>query len=350
MTTPTAEQAPEVLASAPRHLPLGRTLAGAYGFVFNNVVGFLVLAGVPWLGISIAGLFTASAKPDAYVLMVVAFFPWLARRLASMPAPAVLLHTPDVVSFLLHIFFVSAFALAWHRYVLTGSVTSGVGALRLLFRDLRFFAYCLFVLLAIPLLVSGGLGLFVLSYGIAAGVGFGFALLSLLLWKVARRPVGAFLALFLIAAGAVIFHEGMPESLRSFFLVAVIFVAATPLARLLLAFPAIAMGEPGALPLTAWHRSRGHDAKLCLGLIGCAAPFEAARLGALFLLTAYAGHAGRAAAHSAAIALMPLSNVWFLLEIAVASSFLCIAYRQLGGSETPASPDEVLAAEGLPSA
>jgi len=338
-----------MIASSPHRLPFGRTLAGAYGFVFNNVVGFLVVAAVPWLGISIAGLFTASAQPDAFVLALVAIFPLLAPSLRSMAEPPVL-HTPDVVSFLLHVFFVSAFALAWHRYVLTGSVTSGIGALRLLFRDLRFFAYCLFVLLAIPLLATGGVALFVLGYGIVAGIGFGFALLSLLLWKVARRPLGAFLALFFIAAGTVFFHKGMPESLRSFFFVAVMFVAATPVARLLLALPAIAMGEPGALPLTAWRRSRGNGAKLCVGLIGCAAPFEAARFGVLFLLVAYAGHAGRAAAHSAAIALVPLSNVWFLLEIAVASSFLCVAYRQLGGTETRASLDEALAAEGLPSA
>jgi hypothetical protein len=319
-----------MIASLPHRLPLGRTLAGAYGVVFNNVGNFLVLAGVPWLGISIAELFTASVK-------------W---RLVFTPAPT-MRHAPDVVNVLLHVFFVSAFALAWHRYVLTGSVTSGIGALRLLFRDLRFFAYCLFVLLAIPLLVSGGLGLFVLGYGIVAGVGFGFALLSLLLWKIARRPLGAFLALFFIAAGAVISHEGMPESVKAFFFVAVMFVAATPLVRLLLAFPAIAMGEPGALAVTAWRRSRGNGAKLCIGLMVCAAPFEAARFWALFLFAPYAGFA---ALYSAVAALAPLFNTLFLLEVAVASSFLCIAYRQLGGIERQAAPDETLAAEGLPSA
>jgi len=314
-----------------------------------------VLAGLPWLGLAILER-SAAAKPDLYILFV--FFDSVTSKapMGRPTSPHDMLHMLDLGCLAVDMVVVSSFALGWHRFVLTGSATSGISTFTLLFRDLRFLAYCILLLLSVPILIIAGTLSF--SVGVAVGyfmilVGFvGVALLGWILSKFAKRPSSVALVLFFMAAGAVMVHEGMPQPVVSTFIAVLLLVLVAPLARLVLALPAIAMGETGALSATAWHRSERNGAKLYLGLIACAGPFEIVRFGVLLRMSGYAHIAGSAATQDAMRALGPFFAAWFLLEVAVVSSYLCFAYRQLSGADAatvPAAPDDVASSAALPS-
>jgi hypothetical protein len=347
-----------MVARTRHRFALFRTVGAAYRFVIDNIGRFIVLAGLPWLGLSIVAL-SPSAKPDIYIFIVyidsvISMVPISSKQTLPHDAP---LHMLEWVRFGIDIVLVSTFALGWHRFVLTRSVISGISALTLLLRDLRFLAYCILLLFGFPILIVGGamsafVGIAVGYSMILVGAG-GLALLIWILSKVAKRPSSLALVLFFMATGAVMFHDGMPHVVVSTFLAVLLLVLVAPLGRLLLALPAIAMGETGVLPVTAWHRSDRNGAKLYLGLLGCAAPFEIVRFGVLLQLIDHAHHTGSAATQAAMTALAPFFAAWFLLEVAVVSSYLCVAYRQLGGTDpltVPAAPDDAIPSAALPSA
>jgi hypothetical protein len=327
---PGSRAGPSKMVAGTRHrFALFRTVGAAYRFALHNLGGFLVVAGLPWLALAFLGSLESKASRGG---------PTPSRDMLLMLAV-------DIVV-------LSSFALGWHRFVLTGSATSGISTFRLLFRDLRFLACCILLLVSVPILIIAGTLSF--AVGVAVGhfmilVGFvGVALLGWMLSKFAKRPSSVALVLFFMAAGAVMLHQGTPQPVVSTFSAVLVLVLVAPLPRLFLALPAIAMGATGALS-TAWHRSEGNGAKLYLGLVACAGPFEILRFGVLLPMSGYA-HIARSLTPDAMWALEPFVAAWSLLEVAVVSSFLCFAYRQLGAAAAAPAPPGAVAAEGLPSA
>src|ERR1700732_831419 len=100
--------------NAPR-LALGRTVMAAYDFVLSDPGRFLFLAAVPLAGLCSGELVANMAQP-----------------LAS-----------ETAVFHFELVFASVFSLSWHRLMLAGSVTSGIDALGLILRGLRFYGYCI---------------------------------------------------------------------------------------------------------------------------------------------------------------------------------------------------------------
>jgi hypothetical protein len=274
---------------APR-LALGRTVMVAYAFVLSHPGRFLFFAAVP-----LAGLYSG--------------------ELLAISEPAL---------FFFKLVFVSVFALFWHRLMLAGSLTSGLDARGLILGGLRFCGYCFLMALFLNAFMAGAAWVF--GFGLlAVTVTHGFGVIKPLLRRAFRSPSLALVALFLIACGAA-YYEDPSRATTDFMERALPFVMLIPLARVLLALPAVAMTEKGDLIAGAWHRSRGSDIQLCLGLALCLGPFEGVRWGMRQALDA--PHSSDVTVAVAAL----FSSLLLLLGIAVASSFLCASYRQLAGA------------------
>jgi hypothetical protein len=302
--------APEAEHDAPR-LALGRTVMVAYDFVLSNPGRFLFLAMVPLAGLCsgelLAGLWSGETS----------------AILAQPGAPETDVLYFELV-FALELGFASVFSLLWHRLMLVGSATSGIDALGLVLRGLRFYGYCiLMVLLRKAFMLGAG---WVLAFGtLAVIINGGFGIIKPLLRRAFKTPSGAVFAVFLIACGAW-YYTNPSRATTDVIEQALAIVMLVPFARVLLALPAVAMGERGDLIAGAWHHSRGNGVQLCLGLALCVGPFESARWAIRQTLDML--HSGGSAMVVAAL----LSSLLLLLEIAVVTSFLCASYRQLAGA------------------
>jgi hypothetical protein len=301
---------PEAQRDAPR-LALGRTVMVAYDFVLDNPGRFLFLAMVP-----LAGLCTGELLAGL----------WSGETLAALAPPQA---TETRVYYLELVFafelvFASVFSLLWHRLMLAGSVTSGIDAHGLILRGLRFCGYCILMVLLHKAFILGAGG--VLAVGtLAVVLNGGFGIIKPLLRRAFKTPSGAVLAVFLIACGAW-YCTNPSRATTDVIEQALAVVMLVPFARVLLALPAAAMGERGDLIAGAWRHSRGNGVQLCLGLALCAGPFESARWAVRQTLDML--HFGGSVMAIAAL----LSSLLLLLEIAVATSFLCASYRQLAGA------------------
>jgi hypothetical protein len=289
---------PEAVKHDIPRLAVGSTVIVAYNFVLSNPGRFLLLTIAP-----LSGLYSA--------------------ELWSLAQPT-LTETAETAVFLVKLAFVSVFSLSWHRLMLVGSVTSGINPLRLIFRGLRFYGYCiLMVLFRQAFLFGAG---WVLAFGtVAVVIAHGLAPIRPLLRRALRTPTGALFALFLIACGAS-YHANPSKETAEFIERALTVIMLVPLARVLLALPAVAMGERGDLIAGAWQHSRGNDVQLCLGLALCVGPFESARWAmppALDML-----HLGDWGTPVAVL----LRALLLLLEVALGTSFLCASYRRLAGA------------------
>jgi hypothetical protein len=242
--------------------------------------------------------------------------------------------------FLLQLAFVSIFSLFWQQQVLTGSATGSLDRLGLSFRELRFFGYCVLMVLFVNAFTRGA-GYLIVIGSFAVVITGSFFVVSPLLRKAIPTPSGAMLALFFIVCGALLYAVPHPP-VTDFVERALEVVMPVPATRLFLTLPAVVMGEQGDLVARSWRRTRDNPIQIYLGLAMCIGPSEFARRAlqqAADLVPS--GGAGIRGAASAALSLTPLlGSILLLVGVAIASSFLCFAYQQLTGDDDVVPSDD----------
>lgn len=319
-------------AKTPAKFVLKQSVMPAYEAVLGDFGRFFGRA-----GLSLAGLATAA-------LLVVLAQPYARDRSGSLTGAAVFFE----------FVIVSTFALSWHRLLFGDAAGAGAGAVGRLSGGLRFFGYCVLMLLFVRALLSGFAWLFVLGGAFVVITGSISVLRRLpqTLAKSVGRPLGALLSIFIIIVLAAHVHAGVPIALVQFLDQGLYVVALMPIARLLLALPVVASGARGDVIAAVWRVSRGRSAVLYLGLLLCFLPFG----GAVWFIETMLGlpvwdirisddaHPIIPPPFGAPELIASLAEaVFILLGTAVIIGYLTLAYRQLGGAGAPA---EETASEG----
>ena len=304
-------------------LALEPIVIAAYRCVWGDLGRFIAMAGMSLIGLIACALLVVLFQPVALaqtgILTLAAG--WFELAVAA------------------------AFSFSWHRLLLAGDEVSGLDALRLARHELRFFGYCILMLLFARVLVGGGSLLLALAF--VPLIVAGEFRVPVALARAALSPWGAALAVVLTAmALAHVYADALPWPMVPLADWAGYFALLVPLARILLALPAVVMGERGDLIAGAWQRSRGNGAALFLGLMLCVLPFALAGwivravLGAPVWLSRMGEGGGTelpAPFTAAEFVASSLEALIFLLGAGVVVGFLCFAYGQLIGTAAPAA-------------
>jgi hypothetical protein len=268
-----------------RKIAFWRTVAAGYLFVFGQLGRFIRIAG-PWI-VAFIVLF-AVAIPVTIVV------PTRATSVA-LGATALLLMMASYV----------AFSVAWHRAILLGEQRPFGENFRFGRREWRF---------------------------------LGFGIVCVLLILVPAALIVAASAVFGVIAGSLGVENGKAAGVVILSLVVLVVYATS--ARLMLAFPAVAVDEGPPYLARAWARTRGNALRLFFGMVICALP--------LSLLTSLLdAAAGKLAAENAAFALAAQAVLLIanFLGVAVYVGFLSFAYDQLGGITSDPAHQEAPTAE-----
>ena len=272
------------------------TVGAAYGFAFAHLGQLLRAAGV-WIAGCVVlemALLLVSQRDGGEIMLR-----------ASDPIATILLTAAlSLFGYAATI----AFAVAWHRLVLTEERRDWLAALRFKGREWRFMFYGW-------------------AYGSVLAVVAWIVIVAILRVAVAMLPEGSspsrtylVIAVYAVAASVALFAVVVPFS------------------RLALGFPAIALEEPSGVWRRSWRRGKGNSVRLAFGIALSGAPMVAttvlAIVGQRWLLVnerlgdvGFAGHAGEFA----------LAVIYYLVRFgtyAVAVSFLSLCYRQLVPRET----------------
>ena len=234
----------------PAKLVLGQCVLPAYEAVLGDFARFFARAAVP-----LGGLVAAA-------LLIVVVQPFAVDRSPLLTLGASYLEF--VVA--------SGFAWSWYRLLAAADTSAPPSA----WGGLRFFGYCFLMLLFSHALLNGFAWIFVLGGAFVVITG-SLSLLRRLprtMAGIAGRPVGALLSIYIIVVFAAHTHAGVPTALVDFLDRGLYVVALMPIARLLLALPAVAMGAQGDVVAGVWRQSRGNGVRLFGGLLMCVLPFE----------------------------------------------------------------------------
>jgi hypothetical protein len=309
---------------------LRQAVLPAYEAVLGDFVRFFRRAGLP-----LAGLF-------ACAVLVVIVQPYAPNRTDTLTGGACFFEFAVL----------SVFAFSWHRML----VGATAGSHRT-WDGLRFFGYCVLMLLFFRALLNGFAWVFVLggAFIVLTGSLAPLGRLPRAMAAIAGRPLGALLSIFVIVVFAAHIHAGVPNAVVQFLDRGLYVVALMPIARLLLALPAVSMGRRGDVVAAVWRQSRGRGAALFTGLLVCFLPFG----GAVWFVEEMLGLPVwdiRIVDDAHPIVPQPFGTPeliasWvealvILLGTAVLIGYLSLAYRQLGGEPAPSdasTDDDVLA-------
>lgn len=283
-----------------------QTVGDAFGFVFSDWGRFFRLATL-WI---VVGTILFACLATLFGLEAV-----------QKPAPGA--HEPltagravtSLVFLVYAIIAYVAFAVAWHRAVLLGEAAGApLRAARFQWREMRFLMYSIVI-----------------------------ALLAIGVFVVAALIVGGLVVLMI--AGGKLFSdfESGPAIGAAVAAVLVAAIAILPfLARFSLGLPAIAVEEPEGVFGRSWHRGWRNGWRLIWGPFVCSLPlaivsgiFQGAQL--LSILLAGAGDAWRAVGLVLLLIFYLLGTTAHFFAIALAVSFLSLAYRQLTRNEAVAA-------------
>jgi hypothetical protein len=205
-----------------------RTVGGAFGFVFSDLVRFFQVSGIWLAGTILLELLAVNFLPDSRSLAV----PFCSLGFVTSLAANV------------------ALSVAWHRAILAQETPSAAMALRFGGREWRYFGYSLLIVLVIcaPVLI--------------------FVVISALISAI-------FVGIVVAANGAHLATIGGMSALVSEIIRLIIMLAALyVVSRLWLALPAVAIDQRGDMLSTAWRRSRRNGVRLMFGLLVCTLPFS----------------------------------------------------------------------------
>ncbi len=328
-------------AGAPPKTPakfvLGQSVMPAYEAVIGDFGRFFGRAGLPLAGLVAAALLVVVVQPYA------------------LDHSGVLTLGASYLKFAV----ASGFALSWHRQLVGGDTGAPPSAYGRAWGSLRFFGYCFLMLLFARALVVGFGWVFVFGGAFVVITG-SLSILRRLpraMAEIAGRPLGAVLSIFVIVVFAAHVHAGVPRALVEFLDRGLYVVMLIPIARLLLALPAVAMGAQGDVVAGVWRQSRGNGAKLFIGLLMCFLPFA----GMLWFVKEMMAEPVWDARFSDDMTPLPvqpfgapefiassLGALIILLGTAVLIGYLTLAYRQLGGVAAPSerTGDEDVLATG----
>jgi hypothetical protein len=321
-------------AAAPPKMPakfvLEQTVMPAYEAVLGDFGRFFGRAGLPLVGLVGAAL------------LVVLVQPYARDRSTTLTIAA------WVVEFVV----VSAFALSWHRVLFGRTASAGTGAVSSAWGGLRFLGYCFLMLLFVRAMLNGFAWLFVLGGAFVVITGSIAVLRGLpqTLAKALGRPLGALLSIFIIIVLVAHVHAGVPIALVQFLDQGLYVVALMPIARLLLALPAVATGARGDVVRAVWRLSGGRSAVLYHGLLLCFLPFSGA---VWFIETMFGPQVWHIVVSDDAHPIVPppfggpefiassAEAVFILLGTAVIIGYLTLAYRQLGEAASPVAGNPI---------
>jgi hypothetical protein len=263
------------------------TLREACGFVWQERRDFLAFAYLPVIANALLDVAKYESLPQPLPQTV-------GEIVANLSAMAAFIWFASLVA---TVGFYVVFAVAWHRRTLLPGETSTVGeALRWRARHWRFFAAT--VLLAL----AGGFALQI--SGLVAGQ----------------------------LGGALLGQAGGIVSML------VLFVVMTVLVRFLPLFAAIAVDDRQMTPRTVWRLTRGNGAPLFMLLFVVWVAIVAVRLMAVSLWYAVLGTAAAEGSLLAVFALILLDQILTFVGIALSTTIVSIAYRDLTANARSGGP------------